>query len=89
MLPESIADIFIPGTKAMAAMHSMLGQSMEIVIHKISTPINIPITCMAAAESPFGAGRYLKNKIKTKEMAIIIARFFEFSAVCFKINSLY
>ena len=37
----------IPGTKASAARHSMLGQSMEIVIHIISTPIKIPITCIA------------------------------------------
>jgi hypothetical protein len=68
--------IEMPGTKARAARHSILGQSIEMVIHIISTPIKIPTTCMAATERPAGAGRYLKNKINSIDTAIINALFF-------------
>ena len=39
--PDRMAPIFMDGTKAQAKMQSMDGQSIEMVIHKISTPINI------------------------------------------------
>ena len=67
--------MFMPGTNASAARHSMLGQSMEMVIHIISTPIKIPVTCIAAVVIPAGAGRYLKNRIKIMDIAMIHALF--------------
>lgn len=74
---ESMLLIDMPGTKARAARHSMLGQSIEMVIHIIRTPIKMPTTCMAAPERPAGAGRYWKNRIKIMEIAIIHALFAE------------
>jgi hypothetical protein len=72
---ERMLFIEMPGTKARAARHSILGQSMEIVIHIISTPIKIPTTCIAATERPAGAGINLKNSIKIIERAMIKALF--------------
>ena len=55
-------------------IHNKLGQHIPIVNHRISVPINIPITPIADSLNPAEFGIYLKKKHKQMQIGIIIDR---------------
>ncbi|EFW37260.1 hypothetical protein HMPREF9554_02269 [Treponema phagedenis F0421] len=63
------------GTNERAARHKRLGQSIEMVSHKINAPIKIPSTCIADALMPGNAGKNLKPNMQHRAATIEIIRF--------------